>query len=169
MKRFVSATLLAISLLAASPAIEAQDCSSWTNFDLRGTYVMSGNGYIDLSKLFPGKDFPSGLTPMSFVGGHVLNGAGGGTGWLAMNVGGTQMNPEYGAYTYSMKADCSVLVTYTLTFKELGVTIPFTRISVVVPKPGALEIHSLAVGRPVGMPAGAGLNLNVLHRISLQY
>jgi hypothetical protein len=39
---------------------------------------------------------------------------------------------------------------------------------VVVPKPGGLELHSLSVGRPVGMPAGAGLNLNVLHRISMQ-
>ena len=159
---------LVACILTVLPAVKAQDCSNWSNWDLRGTYTMSGSGFIDLSKLFPWKGFPSGLSPTSFVGGHVYNGAGGGTGWLAMNIGGTQMNPEYGAYTYSMRADCTVQVTYTLNFKELGVTLPFTRVGVVVPKPGGLEIHTLSVGKPVGTPAGAGLNLNVLHRISMQ-
>ena len=168
MKRFVSATLLATCFLAVSPVIRAQDCSNWTNWDLRGTYVGSGDGYLDLSKLFPGKGFPSGLTPMSLVIGHVYNGAGGATSWVSMNVGGTQFNPEFTAYSYSMQADCTVRVTYTLNFKELGTSLSFTRIGVVVPKPGALEIHSHAVGRPVGTPAGAGLNLNVIHRISMQ-
>jgi hypothetical protein len=117
--------------------------------------------------MFPGKGFPEGLSPMSFVGSHVYNGAGGGTGWLSMNVGGTQFVPEYGPYSYAIKADCTVQVSYTLTFKELGVTLPFARVGVVVPKPTGLEIHSLSIGRPVGTPAGAGLNLNVLHRISM--
>jgi len=168
MKPSISAALIAAFFLAAPTVVRAQDCSNWTNWDLRGTYTMAGSGYLDLSKMFPGKGFPEGLSPMSFVGGHVYNGYGGGTGWLSMNVGGTQMSPDYSTYTYSIKADCSVLVTYSLTFKELGVTIPFTRIGVVVPKPGGLELHSLSVGRPVGTPAGAGLNLNVLHRISMQ-
>ena len=160
---------LVACILTVLPAVKAQDCSNWTNWDLRGTYVGSGDGYLDLSKLFPGKGFPSGLTPMSLVIGHVYNGAGGATSWVSMNVGGTQFNPEFTAYSYSMQADCTVRVTYTLNFKELGTSLSFTRIGVVVPKPGGLEIHSLSVGKPVGTPAGAGLNLNVLHRISLQY
>jgi hypothetical protein len=169
MKRLISATLFAITFLAASPLISAQDCSNWTNWDLRGTYVGSGDGYLDLSKLFPGKGFPVGLTPMSVVIGHVYNGLGGATGWVSMNVGGTQFRPEYTAYSYAMQADCSVRVTYTLNFKELGATLTFTRIGVIVPKPGGLEIHSHAVAKPFGTPAGAGLNLNVIHRISMQY
>jgi hypothetical protein len=167
MKRFIPAALLAICFLATSPVITAQNCSGLNNWTLRGTYTMSGSGYIDLSKLFPDQGFASGLTPMSFVGGHVYNGIGGGTGWVSMNIGGTQLAPEYSDYTYSMQPNCSVLVTYKLTFKEFGVTIPFKRVGVIVPKPGGLEIHSLSIGRPVGMPAGAGLNLNVLQRISM--
>lgn len=88
-------------ILMGLPAVQAPDCSNWTNWHLRGTYMMSGSGYLDLSMLFPKKGFPSGLSPMFFVGSHVYDGSGAGTDWLSMNVGGTQMNPEYGKYTYS--------------------------------------------------------------------
>ena len=57
--------LLAVCVLSALPAVKAQDCSDWSNWDLRGTYTFWGSGWIDLSKNFdpslPGGVQPSGL------------------------------------------------------------------------------------------------------------
>ena len=54
---------LAAGILTFLPALRAQDCSNWTNFDLRGTYTLTESGFIDLSKAFPGSGLPSGLSP----------------------------------------------------------------------------------------------------------
>lgn len=170
MRPFVSATLLATCFLAASPAIRAQDCSNWTNFDLRGIYTLSGSGYIDLSKTFPGAGLPSGMSPMSWVGAHTYNGLGASTGWVSFNMGGSQINAQYVGYTYSMKADCSVQVSFRLKLTDLGVTGGLnTSLKVVVPKSaGQLELHSTTVGNPFGTPPGATVGLEVMHRISMQ-
>lgn len=161
---------LVACLLTVLPA-KAQDCSNWTNWDLRGTYALSGTGYIDLSKAFPGANLPSGMSPFNWVGAQALDGAGGGTGWVSYNFGGNQLTAQFVGYTYSMKADCSVQVTFRLKFKELGTTgAPQTRINIVVPSPtGQLELDSIGVGTPFGTPAGASLSLDVKRRISLQY
>ena len=161
---------LVSAVLAFLPSLRAQDCSSWSNWDLRGTYALSGSGYIDLSKAFPGAGLPSGLIPFYWVGMQVLDGHGGGTGWVSYNFGGNQLTAEFVGYTYSMQPDCSAQVTFRLKFKELGITsAPQTRINIVVPKPGGdLELDSLSVGPTLGSPAGASLSLDVKRRIAMQ-
>jgi len=63
MKSVISITILA-SVLLISPAAKAQNCR-WTKYDLRGTYAMSGSGWIDLSKL--AANLPPGTVPMSWA------------------------------------------------------------------------------------------------------
>jgi hypothetical protein len=172
MKRFVSGALFATCLLAASSVVGAQDCSNWANWDLRGSYTLSGSGYIDLSKTFPGAGLPSGMSPFNWVGGHALNGAGGETtpGWVVFNMGGYQINAQYVDYTYSMKANCSVLVTFRLKLTDLGVTTGVqTSLKVVVPKPGELQLDSITLGTALGTPAASSLGVEVMHRISMQF
>ena len=167
MKQFISTALVAACFLAASPATKAQDCSTWTNWDLRGTYALSGSGYVDLSKAFPGLGLPSGMSPFYWVGMQVLDGIGSGSGWISYNFGGNQLTAEFVGYSYTMKADCSVQVSFKLKFNELGVTsAPQTRINIVVPKPGELELDSISVGTPFGTPAAPSINLDVKRRIS---
>jgi hypothetical protein len=168
MKRLVSVMTLAACLLAVSTTVRAQDCSSWNNWSLAGTYTMSGSGYVDLSKLLPGLGMPSGMIPMSWVGAHTYNGIGGGTGWISLNAGGNLLNAQLTGMTYSMQSDCSVQSSFSLKIKELGITIgPFPRVGVVVRKPDALEIHIIFGGPPPGT-AGVGLDLGVEQRISVQ-
>ena len=169
MKRFISATLLATSFLAASSVIEAQDCSNWSNYDLRGTYAQSGSGFIDLSKALPGAGLPSGLSPYFVVSAIVYDGLGGGTGWLSFNMGGYQMNAQYVGYTYSMQANCSVKVSFRLKLTDLGITSGVSSsIKVIVPKrAGDLELRSVHVGAPFGAAPDSSLNLEEMHRISM--
>lgn len=171
MKHFISATLLAICFLAASPVLEAQDCSNWTTWDIRGSYTLSGSGYIDLSKTFPGLGLPSGMSPFYWVGGHTLDGLGGEStpGWISFNMGGYQINAQFVDYRYSMKSNCSVVFTFRLKLTDLGVTTgPQTSLKVIVMKGGELQLDSITVGNPLGTPAAASLGLEVMHRISMQ-
>ena len=170
MKQFISIVTFGVCLLAISPAARAQNCSNWTNWDLRGTYTMSGSGYVDLSKLFPGMGLPAGAVPMFWVGAFVHDGKGGGTGWVSLNGGGGQMHAQLVGLTYSMEPDCSVQISFSMQFKETGTTIgPIQRLAVVVPTPGALELHMILVGSGPGNPPAPGFDLGVAHRISLQY
>jgi hypothetical protein len=169
MKRIVSVILCAVCLPAVVPLVSAQDCSTWSNWDLRGTYTMAGSGWMDLSKVLPGMGLPSGLVQMSWVGAHVFNGAGGGAGWASINAAGSQMNAQFVGLKYSVSSDCSVQISWSLKIKELGITIgPFARFGVIVWTPQALEIHSLLMGAPLGTPSSGGLDLGVSHRISSQ-
>src|SRR5690348_12385589 len=95
MKRLGSATMMAACILVFSGAARAQDCSDWSNWDLRGTYTMSGNGFVDLSKILPGAGLPSGAVPLFWVGAHTLNCAGGGTGWVFFNAAGSQFGIQF--------------------------------------------------------------------------
>ncbi len=171
MKEFCSMTIFATCLLSLPTMVGAQDCSNLTNWDLRGTYIMAGSGWADLSKAFSNLGFPSGMSPISWVGAHTNNGAGGGTGWVSFNMGGTQLNVQFVGLNFVMRSDCSLLVTYSLKWKELGHTTgPYTSLKVVVPKPGGeLEQHAITTGNPVGTPAQIMVTLEVLHRISIQY
>jgi hypothetical protein len=172
MKRFVSFMLFTTCLLALPPGVRAQDCSRWNNWDLRGTYTMSGSGWVDLSKLVPGlPGVPAVMIPMSWVGVDVWDGRGSGTGWVALNAGGTQFTVQLVGITYAMKADCSIQASFSMKIKELGdlVVGPFSRVYVVSGRPEAeaLELHGMLVGVPPGAGPGTGLDLLVSHRISM--
>jgi hypothetical protein len=176
MKRIAWLAISGAWLLAVSPTVRAQDCSGWNNWDLRGTYTMSGSGWADLSKLLPGSGLPSGLVPMSWVGAHVWDGAGGGSGWISLNAAGNQMNAQFVGLKYSISSDCSIQVSFSLKVKELGITIgPIPRL--MVPSGArldmgrnaeALELHMIVQGTAPGAPTGPGLDLGVSHRISMQ-
>jgi len=165
MKSFVSFTLFAACILAGPSAGRAQDCSSWRNWDLRGTYTMSGSGWIDLSKLVP--SLPAGTIPMSWAGAHSYNGTGGGTGWVSLNAGGVQMTITFVNLTYQMNADCSVSVSYSLKIKELNNAVigPTSRVLVVGGSPTTLELRGITVGAGPGMP----VDLLTSQRISMQF
>jgi len=161
MKSVISLTLFA-SVLAISSIARAQDCR-WTTRDLRGTYAMSGSGWIDLSKL--AANLPPGSVPMSWVGTHTWDGKGGGSGWVAVNAGGIPMSIQLVGLTYSVQADCSVLATYSMKIKELGVTIgPASRIYVVSPTLLSLELFGIQAGAGPGMP----VDLTTSRRVSMQ-
>ncbi len=169
MKRIVSAAMFVTGLLAVVPVVGAQDCSQIRNWDLRGTYTGSSSGWMDPSKILPGMGLPSVLAPATNVGAFTLDGAGGGSGWIASNIGGSQMNLLITSMEYSMNSDCSVQMTWSLKIKELGITIgPYSRLGVIMGKPDALEIHWMYVGTPPGAPTGAGVDLGVAHRISMK-
>jgi hypothetical protein len=161
-------TLPVICMLALLPAVKAQDCSNWSNWDLRGTYTMSGSGYIDISEVFPALGAPTGMVPMSWVGAHTYDGKGGGAGWVTINAGGNQITAQM-ALTYSMQSNCSVKVAFTMTVTDLGLTVgPVPRLAVVNPTPGGLELNMILGGPPPGTP-GSSLDLGKSHRISMQY
>ena len=176
MNRFVTVTMWSTCLLAAAPVVGAQDFSNISNYDLRGTYTMSGSGYVDLSMFFQGvpglPPLPTGYVPMSWVGAHTYDGAGGGTGWVTFVAAGTQMTAKLTDMKYSIKPDCSLAGSFSMQINELqGLKIgPFSRVQVVVMKPGsAVEIHMMFAGTAPGMPPGAGLDSGVAYRISVQY
>ena len=179
MKRLVSLAMFCACLLAAVPVVRAQDCSSITNYDLRGTYTMSGSGVVDLSKFFQGvpgmPPMPAGFVPMSWVGAHTYDGAGGGTGWVTFVAAGTQMTAKLTDLKYSIKADCSLAGSFSMQINELpGVKIgPISRAQVVVIKPGApfaplaVEIHMIFAGGAPGAAPTAGVDSGVAYRISM--
>ena len=92
MQRLVSATMFVTCLVAIPAVVRAQDCSSVNSLDIRGTYTMSGGGYIDLSRFLAGipglPPLPTGLIPMNWVGVTTFDGTGGGGGWISFNAGG---------------------------------------------------------------------------------
>ncbi len=67
MKKIFSIAVLGIVLLAFSPASRGQNCSNLTDYDVRGTYTVSGSGWIDLSKFLAGipglPALPTGFVP----------------------------------------------------------------------------------------------------------
>jgi hypothetical protein len=164
MIRLVQITILAAALVTVSPVVQAQDCSNWGNWDLRGTYAMSGSGWIDLSKLV--SSLPAGSIPMSWVGAVSYNGSGAGAGWVSMNAGGVQLSIRLIGLTYAVKADCSVQVNFSMQFKELpGVTVgPVARVLVIAGKGDALELFMILGGIGPGSPVDSAL----ARRISMQ-
>lgn len=164
MKDLFVATISAVALLGLSPVCRAQDCSNWSNYDLRGTYVHSGSGWIDFSKLVP--SLPSGTVPMAWVGAGSYNGRGSGTGWVLINAGGMQMSVAFVNMTYDLKPDCSVVHSYSMRVKELGITLgPLSRVSVIAGSGYALELVGITVGAGPGMP----MDLSHSRRISMEF
>jgi hypothetical protein len=165
MKGPVFATLLA--MIAVGTTARGQDCSNWTTFDLRGTYTGSGSDSLDPSLLVPGMGLPPGGVPGRYVVALALDGRGGATGWASENSGGIQLNSQLVGAKYSMQPDCSVQVSFTWKIRELGVTITSQHVGVIVPKPGALELHLNLVGAAPGKPPGLGFDLGIVYRISM--
>ena len=180
MKRAISVAIIAACFLTISAVAQTQSCSTWTNYDLRGTYTMTGSGYIDLSKALSGipglPPMPSGLIPMSWAGITTFDGAGNGSGWIVFNAGGTQMSASFVNKKYSLQPDCSISVTYSAKINELnGLTVgPFAHLMVAVVKPAgtsmaqALELHMISMGTAPGAPTAPVVDTGVAYRISMQ-
>jgi hypothetical protein len=184
MKRIVSVAVLGIFLLVLSPAADAQNCSSLTAHDVRGTYTVSGSGWIDLSKFLAGipglPALPTGFVPQSWVAGVTWDGAGAGNGWVSFNGGGNHMTAQLVGMKYSVKPDCSVQMTFSMKINELPQSVPalgpFTRLMVPVVThdpmwwaPSALEFQAIWQGTAPGTPTAPVVDSGVAHRISLQY
>jgi len=163
MKRLVG-VIFVTSFFGFSAICRAQDCSNWSNEDLRGTYATSGDGWIDLSKLNPA--LPAGYTPKSFVGAIGIDGWGNGKGWLSLCAGGIQMTMEFVNMTYDVKSNCSVAMSYSLKVKELGITIgPMPQVAVIAGNGLGLELIGMEPG------TGPGSQITLIHsrRISMQF
>ncbi len=179
--KFVCGLTIVLLGLALCPIAAAQDCGHVTNYDLRGTYTMSGSGFIDLSKLLAGipglPPMPVGLVPFSWVGAHTYNETGGGTGWVSMNAAGNQLNATFVGLKYSIGANCRVEASFSLQIAELGGAVvgPISRVLVPVFRPAPdwwapaqVELHMIVEGPAPGTP-GAGLDNGVAYRISTTY
>jgi hypothetical protein len=173
MRRIVSVAMFVTSLLAVSAVVRAQDCSNWSNWDIRGIYTMSGSGWIDLSKALPGLGMPTGLIPMSWVGAKTLDGVGGGVGWVSINSAGNQMSAQLVGMKYSIKPDCSIQESFSLKINELPPNLPpvgpISRLMVPVGKPDALELHMIWQGTAPGTPTGPVVDSGVAYRIWMRY
>lgn len=183
MKRIVSVAMFVTCLLAVSPVVRAQNCSNLTNYDLRGTFTMSGSGWIDLSKFLAGipglPPLPTGLIPMSWVGTETLDGVGGGGGWVSFNGGGNQMSASIVNKKYSIQPDCTIQTIFSLKVNELPPSVPpigpITRLMVPVVKregpewmPPTLELHMIWQGTAPGAPTAPVVDSGVAYRISMQ-
>ena len=125
---------------------------------------MSGSGWIDLSKL--ASTLPAGTIPMAWAGAMSYNGAGGGTGWVAVNAGGVQITIDFVNLTYQAKADCSVPVSYSMKVREFGVTLgPVSRLLVIGGNPAALSLYGIQVGTGPATP----VDLMAAQRVNMQF
>jgi len=169
MKRLFSVAMFVSCVLAVAPLLRAQDCSNWTDWDLRGTYTAAGNGWIDLSKAVD-KSLPAGYSPQAFVQAFTFDGKGSGTGWISSNLGGVQFSAPV-KWTYAMQADCSVQGTHS--FKISGVwTAPVSILWVVAGKPGAPDAQSSDLelrGIILGTGPGSQVPHATARRISMQH
>lgn len=161
MKRLVSVTMFVGCVLAVAPQLGAQDCSNWTNFDLRGTYTLVGGGWVDLSKEVD-PNLPKGYSPQAFVQAFVLDGRGSGTGWISANFGGVQFNAQV-RWTYAMQADCSVKGTHSFNISGVW-SPPSAVIWVIAGKRDDLELNGFVLGTGPGL----GVSHATARRISMQ-
>jgi hypothetical protein len=84
-------------------------------------------------------------------------------------MGGYQINAQYVDYTYSVKPNCSVLVSFRLKLTDLGVTTGVqSSLKVIAAKGQDLQLDSITLGTALGTPAAPSLGVEVMHRISMQ-
>jgi hypothetical protein len=163
MRKLVSFTILAACALAVCSHVQAQACKDWGNWSLQGTYSMSGSGWRDLSKISP--NLPAGMVPVSYVGMVTVNGAGAGTGWINLNLGGVQVTGQFLNLTIQANPDCTIQSNYSVKVKELGITIgPESRFFVSFPGRDQLEIHGLVQGTG----PSTQVDLCVMRRITVE-
>jgi len=85
------------------------------------------------------------------------------------HAGGNQITASFAGMKYSVKADCSIQVSYSMKFNELGGTVgPFQRLMLPVFKADSLEVYVMELGTPPGTPVGSSIDTGVAHRISMQ-
>jgi len=157
MKRLFSLLLVIVCALALCPNLQAQACANWNNWKLAGTYSMSGSGFVDLSKLNPA--LPAGMVPYTFVGVADKDGTGNSSGFVYLNFGGMVVRAEITNGKQQVNADCTVQDTFTITIKDLGLSLPGTRIFVITPGRDSLVLEGIMVGTGPG---------TILHRITMK-
>lgn len=142
------ATAAALGLVC--PSAKAQDCSDWTNWDVRGTYTLVVSGWIDLSKDV-NKSLPAGYSPTAGVQAFTWDGKGQGTGWISVNLGGIQFDAPV-KWTYAVGADCKIQGTHS--FNIGGVWTPPQKVAWVISKTAdngpVLELKGLKLGTGPG-------------------
>jgi hypothetical protein len=160
-KRLISVATLVLCVLAVAP-LSAQDCSNWSNSDVRGTYTAAGTGWINLSKDVD-PNLPAGYSPTVLVQAFTFDGRGAGSGWISANLGGIQFNAEV-KWTYAVQADCTVQATHS--FKISGAWMPPSAVVWVISDPGAggLELK----GIQLGTGPGSGVTTVTARRISMK-
>jgi hypothetical protein len=177
MKRFVSVAILSACLLVLVPVARAQNCSNLSNLDLRGTYIMYGSGWLDLSKMLAGipglPPMPTGFAPMTWVGAHTWNGQGGGGGWVSINSGGMHMTAKFVNLQYSLQPDCSIQVSFFIKINELPAAVPpvgpIYRVMVPVWTHDTMELHMIMQGAVPGAPTAGAVDSGVSYRVSMLY
>jgi hypothetical protein len=142
---FATGALISCAL-AICPNLKAQwGCSALSDWNLRGTWSISGSGWKDLSKIAP--TLPPGMVPIAYVGIAKLDGMGAASGWLSMNLGGQQVSVEFINFAVHLKPDCTALATYSYKIKELGITAgPEKRLLVLTGDMVKLQYDSVVIG-----------------------
>ena len=165
MKHLLSMSILAGGLLLLAPAIQAQDCSDWNLWALRGTYAFTATGWQDLSEINPA--LPKGYAPVSIIGAFTINRHGDMTGWALINAGGVQMTAEFvNSHFSAPKADCSFPISLSMRIKEFeGVVGPYSYVGVIAGDGSALEI----VFMMLGTGPGSHVDLHHAKRISMKF
>ncbi len=166
MKHLFSMSILAAGVLLLAPAIQAQDCSDWNLWALRGTYAFNATGWQDLSELNPA--LPKGYAPVSIIGAFSINGHGDMTGWSLINAGGVQLTAEFvDSQISAPKADCSFPISLSMKIKEAGGAIlgPYSYAGVIAGDRSAPEMVFMMLG------TGPGSHVDSSHakRISLNF
>ena len=142
------------------PGLMAQNCSNWDNWSVRGTYTVTGNGWIDLAR-DPSQS--KGYSPQVFVQAFTLDGRGGGTGWIQSNLGGIDFQAKV-KWTYSVQADCKITGTSSY-FVNGAWTAPNTLSWVISSHNADLKLSGIMVGAG----PGSGVAQATATRLSMDY
>lgn len=136
--RFLAAALLASACnLGAQPGCFL--------FQLRGTYLGNATGWMDISTLNPAA--PPSMVPMSCVGSHKLDGAGGGSITMFCNINGTVLGGDATITSTKLAADCTGTMEAALKIQGSGAVMPLSVRFIMAP--GGGEIHLIAAGKGV--------------------
>lgn len=165
MKKLLTTSVMAASLLLLLPAIQAQDCSNWSLWSLRGTYSFTSNAWQDLSEINPA--LPKGYAPVTIIGAFTVNGIGDITGWASVNAGGIQFTAEFvNSKLGSPKSDCSILIILSMKIPEFGGVIegPYSYAGVIAGDRSTPEIAFMMLGKG----PGSHLELSRAKRISMK-
>ncbi len=166
MKHILSMSILVAGLLLIVPTIQAQDCSNWSLWALRGTYAFSATGWQDLYEMNPA--LPKGYAPISIVGAFKHNGLGDVTGWALINAGGLQMTAEFvNSHFSAPNGNCSIPISLTMKVKEFGegTAGPYSYVGVIAGDVSELEIAFMMLGTGLG----SHVDLNRAKRISMKF
>lgn len=166
MKRLLSVSVLAASLLSLAPASQAEECGTSGFRALRGTYTFAGTAWQDLSEINPA--LSPGYAPVTIIGAFTVNGHGDVNGWAHVNAGGLQMSATFVNSTFGApRTDCSFPVTLSMRINEFGdvVTGPYSYTGVVTGDGPVREIAFMMLGTG----PGSHVELDRARRISTRF